>query len=202
MGLPPGAKGRDDFKSPQHALEPSPGNQTQSLSAMVRSRGENRRLSNDKEQDKIRISGTIVKRPRVECTISQVAGCLSGFSRNTGHANGLVGFWLQESCHELVKFSACMLCTWGRSCTLSPCEAHAKGRHLSSTLLYMIPVPLPLPLLVPVLLPCPAHLSFTLTLSLSRSSFSSTWYIIQAIPRAHSRALGNILSLLQIILLT
>lgn len=199
MGLPPGAKGRDDFKSPQHALEPSPGNQTQSLSAMVRSRAESRRLSKDKEQDKIRISGT-VKRPRVECATSQVAGCLSGFSRNTGHANVLVGFWLQESCHELVEFSACMLCTWGRSCTLSPCEAHAKGRQLSSTLFYMIPVPLPI--LIPVLLPFPAHLSFTLTLSLSRSSFSSTCYIIQAIPRAHSGALGNILSLLQIILLT
>lgn len=68
----------------------------------------------------------------------------SGFSRKAGHVNGLVGFWLQESCHQLVVFSACMLCTRGRCCTQFPCEAHAKGRQLGSTFLSMILVPLPL----------------------------------------------------------
>lgn len=54
-----------------------------------------------------------------------LAGCLSGFSRHVGYVSGLAGFWLQIICHQLAGCSACVLCTRGRCCVRSLCEAHA-----------------------------------------------------------------------------
>lgn len=51
------------FKSPQQALEPSHGNQIQSMNTMVRSRGDSRRLDKDKQQGRIRIFGMVSRGP-------------------------------------------------------------------------------------------------------------------------------------------